>query len=93
LEEHPLPVKTLPFADTGDFWPTSINPATMFSPITLNPGQTATINVTIAPSGAPGTVVRGTLYVDDFASETPTNYLCTESGDELAALPYTYTIQ
>jgi hypothetical protein len=30
-------------------------------PITLNPGQTGTITVTITPSGASGTVVRGTL--------------------------------
>ena len=80
-------------SDTGDFWPTSINLATTFSPIILNPGQTGTINVAITPSGASGTVVRGTLYVDDFATGTPTNYLYTESGDELAAFPYSYTIK
>ena len=79
-------------SDTGDFWPTSINPAATFSPITINPGETATINITITPSGASGTVVRGTLYVDDFATGVPTNYFATESGDELAALPYSYTI-
>ena len=55
-------------------------------PITLNPGQTGTITVTITPSGAPGTVVNGTLYIDDFD-------FFTVDGDELVALPYTYTIK
>jgi hypothetical protein len=55
-------------------------------PITLNPGQTGTITVTITPSGDSGTVVRGTLYIDDFD-------FFTDGGDELVALPYTYTIK
>jgi hypothetical protein len=55
-------------------------------PITLNPGQTGTIVVTITPSGASGTVVHGTLYIDNF------DFL-TDGGDELVALPYTYTIK
>jgi len=55
-------------------------------PITLNPGQTGTIVVTITPSGDPGTTVRGTLYIDDFD-------FFTNGGDELVALPYTYTIK
>ena len=55
-------------------------------PITLNPGQTGTITVTITPSGASGTVVRGTLYIDDFDS-------FTDGGDELVAFPYAYTIK
>src|SRR6185437_5167235 len=49
-------------------------------PITLNPGQTGTIVVTITPSGASGTVVNGTLYIDDFD-------FFTDGGDELVALP------
>jgi hypothetical protein len=55
-------------------------------PITLNPGQTGTIIVTITPSGDSGTTVRGTLYIDDFD-------FFTDGGDELVALPYTYTIK
>jgi hypothetical protein len=55
-------------------------------PITLNPGQTGTITVTITPSGDPGTVVRGTLYIDNFD-------FFTDGGDELVALPYTYRIK
>jgi hypothetical protein len=55
-------------------------------PITLNPGQTGTITVTITPAGASGTVVHGTLYIDNF------DFL-TDGGDELVAFPYTYTIK
>jgi hypothetical protein len=53
--------------------------------------MTATINVTITPSGTSGTVVRGTLYIDDFASGVPPYEQLT--GDELAAIPYAYTIE
>jgi hypothetical protein len=54
-------------------------------PVVVNPGQSTTITVTITPQGAVGSVVKGTLYIDDFD-------LFTDGGDELAAFPYTYTI-
>jgi len=76
---------------TGDLWLLFINPAATFSPLVLNPGQTGTISVTITPSGASGTVVTGTLYLDDFVSFVPPYGQGT--GDELAAFPYTYTIK
>ena len=79
-------------SDTGDFWPTSINPAAPFSPITLNPGQTAVINVTITPSGASGTVVSGVLYVDVYDVGVPTATYESPTGDEVAGLPYSYSI-
>jgi len=79
-------------SDTGDIWPASINPATTFSPIVINPGETATVNVTITPSGPQGTVVSGNLYVDDYDSNVPPPVTSQTSGDELAAIPYTYTI-
>lgn len=47
--------------------------------------------VTITPAGAAGTVVHGNLYVDDFISNVPTYGQI--AGDELAALPYAYTIK
>ena len=78
-------------SDTDDFWLTSINPAATFSPIILGPGQTGTINVTITPTGASGTVVRGSLYIDDYVGAVPP-YLTT-SGDELAVIPYAYTVK
>jgi hypothetical protein len=46
--------------------------------------------VTITPSGASGTTVHGTLYVDDFVSGVPP--YGQAAGDELAGLPYAYTI-
>jgi hypothetical protein len=75
---------------TGDAWLTAVNPATTFTPVTINPGQTATINVTITPSAAAGSVVSGNLYIDDFISGVPPYGQL--GGDELAALPYEYTV-
>jgi hypothetical protein len=78
---------------TGDFWLFSINPAAAaasFSPVVINPGQTGVINVTITPSGAPGTIVGGNLYVDDLADNVPP--YGQQTGDELAAIPYGYTV-
>jgi len=75
---------------TGDLWQTAINPAATLGTVIVNPGQTATIPVTITPSGPHGSIVSGTLYVDDaslvdFGSLVP-------DGSQLAALPYTYRI-
>ena len=42
-------------SDTGDLELAATNPATTFSPVVINPGQSATVNVTITPSGASGT--------------------------------------
>jgi hypothetical protein len=78
-------------SDTNDLWLEALNPAEPFSPITINPGQTATIDVTITPAGASGTVVSGNLYVDTFLATVPP--YDETSGDETAALPYTYTIK
>jgi hypothetical protein len=78
---------------TGDAWLASVNPAATFSPLVLNPGQTGTISVTITPSGASGTVVRGTLYIDDLVQGVPPPAYGQSGGDELTAFPYTYTIK
>ena len=75
---------------TGDLWQLAVNPAASFSPVVINPGQTSTIDVTITPSGAAGSIVMGTLYVDDYDGAVPPYDVF--SGDELAALPYAYTI-
>ncbi len=98
-------VVTSPFdgsvtSPTGDLEADSANPATSlgsFAPITVGPGQTATIPVTITPSGASGTKVTGTLYLDDVADfefgsiqDAVVNY---PQADEVAALPYQYTIK
>ena len=71
---------------TGDIWLTSVDPSPPpFTPLVLQPGQTGTITVTITPTGPPGTVVTGNLFIDDFSNDTG-------GGDELATIPYTYTV-
>lgn len=62
-----------------------------YSPLTLAPGQSGTIDVTITPNAAPGTVVSGYLYVDTLAID-PNGFLITGVGDELVAIPYSYTV-
>ncbi|HXJ62730.1 MAG TPA: hypothetical protein VNN79_03150, partial [Actinomycetota bacterium] len=54
-------------------------------PVTLAPGQSATITVTITPAGASGTGVKGHIYIDTFD-------FFTDGGDEVASIPYKYTI-
>ncbi len=78
-------------SSTDDLWIESFNPAEPFSPLALAAGQTGTINVTITPSGASGTVISGNLYVDTFLAAIPP--YSETSGSETAALPYTYKIK
>jgi hypothetical protein len=75
---------------SGDLWLLAANPSASFSPVTINPGQTATINVTLTPDAASGTVVSGQLYIDDYISAVPPYDQL--SGDELAAIPYEYSV-
>jgi len=80
-------VNTNPFdetivPDTGDVW----DPNSGYTPMTLGPGQSGTITLTITPAGSAGTVVRGFIAVDTFS-------LDTFAGDEILILPVTYTIQ
>ena len=58
--------------------------------VELAPGATKVVDVTLKPSGKAGTVVSGTLYLDDEATGLPP-YGVTYSS-EVAALPYSYTI-
>jgi len=74
----------------GDLWQLSTNPSASFAPIVINPGKSATIKVTITPTGPAGSVVSGDLYVDDAVSAVPA--YSQLAGDELAAIPYEYTI-
>ncbi len=75
---------------TGDLWLASVNPAATFSPVTIKPGQTTEVNVTFTPTGGAGSVVRGTLYVDDETDAVPPYGQL--SASEVAAVPYEYTI-
>ena len=50
---------------TGDLW-TALNGLTSsFSPVYLNPGESATIPLTITPTASPGTHVSGSINLDD----------------------------
>ena len=72
---------------TGDLWfaATQASPPA-FAPLVLQPGQSGTITVTITPTGAKGSKVSGVLYVNTFS-----DFLL--SGDDIAAIPYSYTIR
>lgn len=71
---------------TGASAKAEAGPAADPAPVTLNPGQSTTITVTITPSGAHGSKVSGRLFVDSF------NFF-TSAGDELIDLPYSYTVR
>jgi hypothetical protein len=55
------------------------------TPVSVESGANGSISVTITPTGAAGTVVRGTLFLD---AVDP----ITGSTDEVAAVPYSYTV-
>jgi hypothetical protein len=76
---------------TGDLWQQAVDVAASFAPLTIAAGQTRVITLTLRPNGPPGSVVRGDLYVDDFASAVPPGGAA--SGDELVAIPYAYKIK
>jgi hypothetical protein len=75
---------------TGDVWLQATNPGSVATAVLVNPGQTVTINVTIKPSAAAGTVISGNLYVDTFDGDVPP--FGASTGDQMAALPYEYTV-
>ncbi len=72
-------------SSTGDAWALSFNAQAAYTPLTLAPGQSGTITITVTPNAAKGTVVRGFIAVDTFNQ-------ATSSGDEIINIPYTYTV-
>ncbi len=77
---------------TGDLWQTSADPNAPFNPVVVEPGQSATIPVTITSSAPSGSTVSGTLYVDD------SYFLLYEffngiNGNDVTSIPYTYTVK
>lgn len=74
----------------GDLRQSALDPTVSVGAVIDKPGHSATIPVTITPSGPRGAVVSGTLFVDDeslvsFGSLVP-------DGNQVAAPPYTYRI-
>ena len=86
-------------APTGDLWLVSTNPFAQFTPYIVNPRQTVSIPVTITPTAAPGTTVRGTLFLDDTswgvdAYDWPVGFIApVPVGSDVAAFPYEYTVK
>ncbi len=58
--------------------------------VELQPGRSATVGVTFKPAGRAGTTDAGTLYLDAVQSGVPPGGQL--SGDEVAALPYSYKV-
>ncbi len=79
---------------TGDLWLASGDQTQLakFSPVIVQPGQTASIPFTITPTGASGATVSGTLYLDD-ANFILDEVFAQPNGNEVAALPYSYTVK
>jgi hypothetical protein len=72
-------------SSTGDAWALSFNDQAAYTPLTLAPGQSGTITITITPNAPKGTVVSGFIAVDTFNK-------ATSSGDEIINIPYTYRV-
>jgi hypothetical protein len=78
-------------SSTGDMWSSFNGLSNGFSPTYLDPGQSTTITVVASPTASPGTVVSGTLYVDDYSVASSFDF-DLPNGDEVAAIPYSYTV-
>ncbi len=77
-------------SSTGDVLLGTVNAAAAAAhPITLQPGQSATVTVHFAPTGAVGSFHTGTLFVDIAQAGALGTTTLTE---EIASLPYSYTV-
>ncbi|MGH7883235.1 MAG: hypothetical protein ACREN8_10100, partial [Candidatus Dormibacteraceae bacterium] len=63
----------------------TVNSSVPSTPLSLDPGGSGTITLTITPNVASGTVVRGFIGIDTYN-------LYTSSGDEVGLIPYTYEV-
>lgn len=73
-------------AGSGNAWlALGVDPSTTYTPLTLAPGQSGTITLTITPTAPKGTLVRGFAELETFNP-------ATASGDEIVVIPYTYKV-
>jgi hypothetical protein len=72
-------------SSSGDVWAQSVNADAPYTPVSIGPGASRAITVTITPSGPRHRVVHGFIGVDTFS-------LATDSGDEVEVIPYTYRV-
>ena len=81
-------------AATGDLeqlaQSTSVGNKTVENAVELQPWRSATVDVTFKPAGRTGTRDAGTLYLDALESGVPPGGQL--SGDEVAALSYSYKV-
>ena len=61
------------------------------TPVTLAPGASVTLKVTIKPTAGVGSQVRGTLFVDVLQPGGAAGL--SSYADAIAALPYAYTVK
>ncbi len=73
-------------AGTGNVWASLMGGSNAYTPLTLGPGQTGTIAVIFTPSSTSGTRVNGNLYLETYDANAV-------FSDEVAAVPYSYTIR
>jgi hypothetical protein len=73
-------------ADSGDIWAEGVDPNATYTPLSLGPGQSGTIALTITPTGRRGKRVRGFVDVDTFNP-------ATFAGDQVTSIPYRYVIR
>jgi len=91
-----LSARTLGFdpavtSSTGDFWAVTTDPdADLGNAVTIQPGQTKTITVTITPTAKKGAKVSGVLNIYTPPSFAYATFNTT--GDVLAQIPYSYTV-
>ncbi len=76
---------------TGDLWQSALGGPVTAAPDVVQPGQSVTIAVQIAPTGAAGTVVSGHLYLDDDSLLYYGGGL-VPNANTVAAIPYSYRI-
>lgn len=78
-------------SSTGDYWKAVVDPqADTGTPVTIQPGRSATVTVTITPTGDVGSKVHGVLNV-----VTPPSLLFpsfTPTGDVITSLAYAYSV-
>ncbi|MQS10953.1 S8 family serine peptidase [Streptomyces kaniharaensis] len=81
-------------SSTGDPYAAAVNAsAAAANPVTVAPGATGSLQVTLTPTGPKGSTVHGVLYLVSAptAVATANNFLGT-TGGVLAAIPYSYTV-
>ena len=69
----------------GNVWQDLLTGSSTFNPLVLDPGQSGTISVSISPTDANKSKVRGSLTLETFNFNTL-------SSDEVASFPYAYRV-